>query len=122
MPKVLIVDDSLIQRTLLKKVAVKEGFEPMEADGADEAVLMFQKFRPDLVLLDIIMGDKSGIEALREIKAIDSNAFVVMVTSMGAQEAIIEECVQLGANGYVSKPYREEEISKAMKDALEHKS
>ena len=103
--KIMIVDDALFMRTLLRGILEEEGWQVVAeaADGA-EAVTRYQEVHPDITTMDIIMPKKSGIEALREITDLDKHAKVVMCTAMG-QESLVDEARQAGAKGYIIKPF-----------------
>ncbi len=110
MTKVLIVDDSPLIRVLIKRIVAQRSVEALEAGSAEEAVAAYKKEKPNIVFMDIIMGEKNGVDALRDIIAFDPDAVVVMVTSIGAQDPIIRETVEYGASGFISKPFKSEEI------------
>lgn len=108
--KILLVDDSAFMRNLIKN-ALKEGnHEFNEAGSAEEGVKKYAEFHPELVFMDIVMPGKTGIDALREIKAADTNARVVMCTSVGGQQKIIDDAVSAGASDFVTKPFKAEEL------------
>ncbi len=102
--KALITDDSAFMRKMLSDSLVEAGYdEILEASDGVEAVEKYRKERPDIVLLDIVMHKKSGLDALKEIKAIDPNAKVIIISAMG-QDKIINEAKRLGATDFVVKP------------------
>lgn len=108
--KILIVDDSLFIRKVLNDL-LSDDYEVIEANSCDNAIEQYTKERPDLVLLDIIMpgGEEEGIRALEEIKQINSQAIVIMITAVG-QDAVIQECKEIGASDYVVKPFDAEQV------------
>ena len=110
--KLLIVDDSLFMRhfikTALSKIEIEEIIEA--ADGY-EAIDMYRKHRPQLVLLDINMPNMNGIDALKEIRKFDPNARVIMISSMRNQK-IVQESKTLGAFAYMQKPFPKIQIEK----------
>ena len=109
-PRVLIVDDALFMRNMLRDIFTRGGFEVVgEAGDGEEAVHQFQQLRPDLVTLDIVMPKLSGLQALREIIALDPEACVVMCSALG-QEALILEAVEGGARDFIIKPFREPQV------------
>lgn len=109
--KALIVDDSPMMRTLIRRAAEKRGLEVAEAGNYDETISTFASYQPDIVFLDIIMDTKrSGIEALKHIKSEKPDTTVVMVTSVSNQERIVKECIDYGAEEYVNKPFKEGEL------------
>ena len=110
MTKVMIVDDAAFMRVSIRNILLKNGFEVVcEAENGAVAVQKYAEARPDLVTMDITMPEKSGLDALREIRSIDPNARIVMVSALG-QEAMVREAVLNGAKGFIVKPYKEEII------------
>jgi two-component system chemotaxis response regulator CheY len=104
--RVLIVDDAMFMRRMLSDILEKGGHTVCgEASSGKEAVERYQELKPDLVTMDIIMPDMSGIEAVKEIKKADSEAKILMVSAMG-QQALVLEAVQAGALDYVVKPFQ----------------
>ncbi len=109
--KVLITDDSEFMRTIIKNALhqVDPNLETLEAENGDVAVELFREHRPSIVFLDIIMPVKNGIMAMEEIRQIDSNVKVVVVTSVGQEEMVIK-ANELGTNGFVPKPFQPDQI------------
>lgn len=113
--KVLIVDDNVMTRSLIKDLLTEMGHEVTgEAENGDEAVREFTSRRPDLVLLDLIMPGKNGLQVLEELKAIDPAPRVVMVTAV-QQEVITRELMEKGAAGVLHKPFMYEELDALLK-------
>ena len=104
MPKVLVVDDALFTRKVLREILEAEGCEVIEASSGKDAVNKFRLEHPDLVLLDVSMPDMDGLTALQAIKEVDGNAKVVMVSAMG-QTSTVKEALKLGACDFVVKPF-----------------
>jgi len=108
--KVLIVDDALFMRNMLREIFTKAGHEVIgEAANGVEAVEKYQELGPDLVTMDIIMPLRSGIEALQEIVEGDPGAMVIMVSALG-QESLVLEAVQAGAKDFIVKPFKEDRV------------
>jgi YesN/AraC family two-component response regulator len=102
--KVLIVDDNAFMRTILKDLVTQTKWADatiIEAVNGDEAITVCAAQKPDLILLDVVMPGKDGIEVLKEINPTQS--LVVVVSSVG-QEYIIEHAKSLGAKDYIIKP------------------
>lgn len=111
---VLIVDDAMFMRLSLKIMLEKNGFQVVgEAENGAVAVEQYKKLTPDIVTMDITMPEVDGIEALRQIRAIDSKAKVVMVSAMG-QETVIKNAVMVGAKNFILKPFKEESVIKVL--------
>ena len=117
--RVLVVDDSKPMRAILASIVTKLGFSVVgEAVNGAEGVTKTLQGKPDIVLLDLNMPVKTGLEALREIRAGHSNAVVIMVTSVSDTESM-ERCIEAGATGYILKSTTHEEIAQAIKDTWE---
>jgi two-component system, chemotaxis family, chemotaxis protein CheY len=119
MKKILIVDDSQMIRKIISKMLIKKNCQIFEASNYAETIQQVEDNRPDLVYLDIVMDTtKSGIDALKVIKSKYPEIKVIMTTSLGSQEGVIQECVQAGADEYISKPFNENEIIRAYETHL----
>jgi len=106
MAKVLIVDDAAFMRMLVKKILTQAGHQIVgEAANGKEAVEKYQQLKPDLVTMDIVMPEMDGISAVKEIKKIDPDARIIMITAVG-QEAKVMEALKSGAKGYIVKPFQ----------------
>lgn len=108
--KILITDDSAFMRTVVKNALKNIDAEFLEAENGDVAVEIYREFKPELVLLDIIMPVKNGVVALKEIREINPEAKVLIVTSVGQNE-MIDKAKELGASDFVSKPFNAKELS-----------
>ncbi len=114
MARIMVVDDISIMRFTIKDRLQKIGHEVVaEASNGYSAIEQYKIYKPDLVTMDITMpaeqGVKNGIEALVEIRKIDSNAKIIMVTSHGEEKLVIE-AISKGAKGYILKPVNEEKL------------
>ncbi len=116
--KILIVDDAAFMRMLLKDIVTKAGFEVVgEASNGKEAVEKYKELKPDVVTMDITMPEMNGIEAVKEIKKIDPNANIIMVSAMG-QQAMVIEAIQAGAKDFIVKPFQPARVIEALKKAV----
>ena len=116
--KVLIVDDAAFMRMMLKDILTKNGYEVVgEAENGAKAVEKYKEVTPDLVTMDITMPEKDGIQALKEIKAKDPSANIIMCSAMG-QQAMVIESIQAGAKDFIVKPFKPERILSAIEKAL----
>lgn len=115
MKKVLIVDDAAFMRLSLKNILEKNGFTVIgEAENGEIAVKKYKELSPDIVTLDITMPEMDGISALKEIKKINKEAKVIMITSMG-QEYFLKEAIVCGAKSFIVKPFTDEHVINALK-------
>lgn len=109
MTKVLIVDDSKLIHKITKNVLVNREVEIESAFNGNEAIEVFKSFKPDLVLLDIVMPEKDGIETLKDLLIINPDVRAIMVSSMGTKDKVAE-ALQLGAIDFLQKPFDEEAL------------
>ena len=115
MKTVLIVDDSAIMRRLMKIMITNVGFTVVgEAKNGRIGVQKYIELNPDIVTMDVTMDEMNGIEALKQIKKLNADAKVVMVSSMG-QKVIVREALMLGAKGFILKPFDEKQIITAFR-------
>ena len=114
--RVMTVDDSAAILTIIAAYLEDSEFEVIaaERDGI-MAVERFAQERPDIVLLDLIMPGQSGVETLERILAIDPDAFVVVVSSLGTEEAV-HECLTSGARSFLQKPFTRDDFIDFMRD------
>ncbi|AEE13667.1 response regulator receiver protein [Thermodesulfobium narugense DSM 14796] len=118
MAKILITDDATFMRKMLKDILTKNGHEVVgEGTNGLEALEKYKELKPDLTLLDITMPERDGLWALKEIKAFDPNAKIIMVSAMG-QQAIVIEAIQAGARDFVVKPFQPDRVLEAVRKAL----
>jgi two-component system chemotaxis response regulator CheY len=118
MANIMIADDSDAIRLVLKDI-LSIGMHTVvaEAVNGDEAVELFFKISPDLLLLDLAMPKKDGLTVLKEILEKDSHAKIVLITASDDQK-IINQCLQIGASSYISKPFDFKEVLKQIQDSL----
>ena len=110
MARVMIVDDAEFMRMVIRDILLKHGHEVVaEVSDGEEAVQTYLEVKPDLVLMDIIMPDMDGKEALQKLLLIDPAAKVVMCSSLG-QQALITESMKIGAMGFIVKPFEPESM------------
>ena len=106
----LLVDDEQHLRMYLKLILKQVGFTDFyEAVNGEEAVELYKAHQPDLVLMDVNMPKKEGMEALEEIIAFDEEAVVIMTTSVASREAV-QRSAELGATHYIRKDTPKDEM------------
>lgn len=117
MPKILIVDDAEFLRVRISKMLTGDGYEVIEAENGLRAIEFYQAHHPDLVLMDITMPEMDGLTALKQIRAIDAKAKVIMLTALG-QESVVLEAIKLGARDFVVKPFERDRVVNAIHKLL----
>jgi len=115
---ILIVDDEEPMRTTLKKTLLQEGYTVATASTCREALGYIRDNEPDMVLLDFRMPDMDGLEALNQIKRINNELPVIIMTAHGGVEIAIS-AIQQGASDYLAKPFSVEELCINIQMALE---
>ncbi len=116
--RILIVDDSFYMRTMLKNMLTDAGYEVVgEAANGQQALEMAASTSPDLITLDVILPDNTGLDVLRGLRKEAPNAKVVMCSAVG-QEVIVNEAIENGALAYIVKPFSEERVLEIVGSAL----
>jgi two-component system chemotaxis response regulator CheY len=115
--RVLVVDDAVVMRMMIKNILTKEGYEVVEAQSGIDAVEKYRAVKPDIVTMDMVMPDMDGISAVRQIIAEDPSAKIVMCSSMGQQQLVVE-AVQAGAKSFITKPFQPPKILETIEKVL----
>ncbi|MBF0329126.1 MAG: response regulator transcription factor [Nitrospirae bacterium] len=116
-PRVLLADDEPHIRLLLKKALTMMNYTVVgEAKNGIEAIELFGKEKPDMLLMDINMPLKTGTEALKEIVAEFPDALVIMLTSV-SDLSIVEKCLEDGASNYIRKDTPLAEMKKLIEES-----
>ncbi len=116
----LVVDDDPVTINLLKEVLSKEGYDVETALSGEEAIARGTDNLFDIVITDVRMGEKDGMEVLRSFKKIAPETTVIMITAFGSIETAIE-AIRQGAFDYISKPFKLDEIKFTIRRALEQR-
>ena len=104
MKKVLIVDDSLFIRAMIKGVLVQNGYEVIEeACDGDDAISKYKEFQPDIVTMDITMPGTNGIVASKEILKLNPDEKIIVISALGHQDYILD-LLKSGVKDYMFKP------------------
>jgi two-component system chemotaxis response regulator CheY len=113
--KVLIVDDALFMRAMIRDILENSGRYEVagEAANGEEAVTRFRELKPDITTMDIVMPQMDGIEACREILRTSPKAKIVMCSALG-QEALVIESIAGGAKDFIVKPFSAEKVLKVL--------
>lgn len=118
MKKVLIVDDSLISRRMIRQLIAKWNFDIDEAKNGYEALEKIHSNQYDIVFLDLLMPDISGVNVLEKLNQ-EHNEIKVVVISADIQETTKERCRQLGAVAFLNKPPKEEELNNVIQQLIQ---
>jgi DNA-binding response OmpR family regulator len=115
-PLILVVDDDRLVLATLVAGLKQAGFEVIEAENGDDAILLARKFKPRLAILDMRMQGKSGMDVARYLAANTTTGF--MFLSAFGDADIVEEATRMGALGYLVKPLDVRQIVPAVRAAL----
>lgn len=119
--RVLIVDDERNMRWALRKTLTKDIYEVYEAEDGEQAIEQYKKIEPHLILLDIKMPKKSGLQVLKEIKSKNKKIPIIMITAYGDVESALH-AMKIGAIDYITKPFDIEELKLLIKKTLKYKN
>lgn len=109
MAKILVIDDAAFIRMRVEKFLQRQGFDVILAENGTTGIESFKANSPDIVFLDVTMPDMTGLDVLKQIKEINKDAKVIMLTNVDQQETVMET-VKLGAKGFIKKPFEEEKV------------
>ena len=117
MKKVLIVDDSSYMRLFVKKVIKKGGsYVMLEASTKEEAIEIYNTEKPEIVMLDLNISEhKEGISVLTEIMSVNPEVIIIVISAVGYDD-VKDECITLGAKGYLKKPFETEELLQILEE------
>jgi DNA-binding NtrC family response regulator len=116
-----VIDDEPIIHEVLSQLLTSEGYEVELSSSGEEALEKHSSQAYDLILLDLLMPGLDGIEVLKDIKKIDPQAIIIIITAYASVESAIT-AMKMGAYDYIQKPFKHDELLITIKRALEHKS
>ncbi|WP_305045075.1 sigma-54-dependent transcriptional regulator [Geoalkalibacter sp.] len=118
MEKILIVDDEAFIRENLERILAEDGYRTFSTESGEEAVRRVSEEEIDLVLLDLNLGARSGLDVLRDLREVDPEVLVIIITGYGTVESAVE-ALKLGAYDYIKKPFKADAIHLIVRLALE---
>ena len=117
--RILIADDLSFIRLVQREALISGGYQIVgEASTGREAVEMYERLKPDLIVLDITMPEMNGLEAMKRILALDPQARIIICSAIG-QQSLIVEAIKAGARDFIVKPFKPERLVAAIDKALE---
>ncbi len=116
---VMVVDDSAVMRKMISQILKSEAYDVVgEAENGEAAIAMYEKLKPAVVTMDINMPIMSGVEALEKILGTDPNAKIVMLTSEGQKDTVLDT-ISRGAKNFITKPPERRKVLEKIKLTLE---
>ncbi len=116
-----VIDDEPVIRDILEQLLTAEGYDVELSTSGEEALPKFESATYDLVLLDLLMPGRKGLEILPEIRKLAPGTVVIIITAYASVESAIE-AMKIGAYDYVQKPFKHEELLLTIERALSHKN
>ena len=115
MSRIMIVDDSDSIRLLLEDIlSIGEHELVYQAKDGSEAVEKYASLKPDILLMDVTMPKKDGLTALKEIKEIDPDAKIIMLSAANTKN-LVDDCLEAGAATFISKPFDFDTVLKTLR-------
>ena len=120
MKKILIIDDDELIIMTLRNVLTKEGFEVFKAENGNIGLELYKTHKPDLVITDMLMPDKEGLETISELKAIAPNCKIIAMSGGGSTQnmTFLELAKKIGADRVMQKPVRPADIIQTVKGLM----
>ncbi|GAB4345966.1 MAG: response regulator [Flammeovirgaceae bacterium] len=113
--KVLIVDDSLYMRTVIKDTLSSTYEIVGQAANGEQAIDMALELKPDIITLDNILPDMLGLDILRTLKEEKLASKIIMISAVG-QQSVVDEGLRLGLDGYIVKPFTPEQLLESIQN------
>ncbi len=120
MPKILIIDDEAPVRKMLSKLLTTHNYETLEAENGKVGIKLYNEHHPDLIITDLIMPEKEGMECIRELKKINPDIKIIAISGGGVtnSDIYLKVAKKLGAIRTFSKPIRNNDLIKAIEEIL----
>ena len=114
--KILVVEDERNIQSLIITILETNGYQVLTAETCSQGVLMFSSHLPDVVILDLGLPDKDGLEFIREVRQVSVTPIIVLSARFNEMDKV--EALDLGANDYMTKPFGTAELSARVRVAL----
>jgi two-component system chemotaxis response regulator CheY len=115
---ILIVDDALFTRMMLRNILSENGFNAVvEAETGTEAIWAYERWKPDIVIMDINMPEMDGMTAIKNILRIDPQAKIIICSALGERQLMLE-ALEEGVVDFITKPFQPEKVLEVIKKTL----
>ena len=120
MIKILIIDDEELIRKMLRKLFKKNGYDVMEAHNGNQGIKLFKDYDPDLIITDLIMPEKEGLETIKKIKKLNPEIKIIAISGGGVVDPsmYLKLAKKFGAQYSFKKPIENEKLLMAVKNLL----
>jgi two-component system chemotaxis response regulator CheY len=117
-PTILIVDDALFTRMMLRNILADNGFNAVvEAETGTEAIWAYERWKPDIVIMDINMPEMDGMTAIKNILRIDPEAKIIVCSALGEKQLMLE-ALEEGVIDFITKPFQPEKVLEVINKTL----
>lgn len=118
MYRILVVDDSNIMRNLIERISKKMELSVVaRASNGVEAIAQYKKYKPDLVTMDITMPEMDGVDCIKNLVEIDSEALILVVSALSDKFTLLQ-AINNGARGFLNKPINEDLLTEAIQKVI----
>ena len=115
---ILIADDALFTRMMLRNILNENGYTAVvEAETGTEAIWAYNRWKPDLVIMDINMPEMDGMTAIRNIMALDPQARIIVCSALGEKQLMME-ALEAGVKDFITKPFQPSKVMEVVKKVL----
>lgn len=116
--KILVIEDDTLTLKFIDFILKKNNFDIVVAKDGSDAINRFMKIKPDLVITDIMLPFRSGLEVVQYIKSVSPQTPVVILSSLGEEESTIEKAFEFKVDDFISKPFSPNELILRIKRLL----
>jgi two-component system chemotaxis response regulator CheY len=115
---ILIADDALFTRMMLRNILAENGYNAIvEAETGAEAIWAYERWKPDLVIMDINMPEMDGMAAAKGILSVDPQARIIICSALGEKQLMLE-ALEGGVKDFITKPFQPDTVIDVIKKAL----
>ncbi|OYX21229.1 MAG: response regulator [Algoriphagus sp. 32-45-6] len=118
MKKILIIEDDKLISSLVQFRLKKDGYDTMLVMDGNQGVESIASYQPDLIITDVMMPYKSGIEVIQFARKYNPNIPIIVLSSLGEEEQVVLEAFNLGVSDFVPKPFNPNELAIRVKRVL----
>jgi two-component system chemotaxis response regulator CheY len=116
---ILIADDALFTRMMLRNILVEHGYSAIiEAETGTEAIWAYERWKPDLVIMDINMPEMDGMAAAKSILGTDPQAKIIICSALGEKQLMLE-ALEGGVKDFITKPFQPDKVVEVIEKTLE---
>ena len=119
--KILIIDDDAVMRLTIQGTLKKHGYTTLIAENGDEGVKLYKTEQPDIVITDMLMPNKEGLETISEIRAINPQAKIIAMSGGGSTQnmTFLQLAKKVGANHLLTKPVKPDQLLVAVESLID---